>query len=147
MGRNFGKYIIFILFLIIVSCAPPPKNYDRGIRYKIVTEAKKYVGVPYKYGGITPKGFDCSGFAVYIYGKFGIKLPRTVRGMASQYSHIPKYKLRQADLVVFYKPWHVGIMIDSKRFIHASSKGIMISSLDESYYFSRFMYGLKVIKN
>ncbi|HZG59640.1 MAG TPA: C40 family peptidase [Anoxybacillus sp.] len=110
----------------------------------LVSFSKRYIGVPYKWGGTTPKGFDCSGFVTYVYKEFGVTLPRTAE---KQYQHgekIAKNELESGDLVFFatYKKTasHAGIYIGDNKFIHASSsKGVMISELDESYWKKRYL--------
>ncbi len=116
----------------------------------IIATAKKYIGVPYLWGGTTPKGFDCSGFVQYVYKAHGISLNRTC---VTQYKHgtyVSKSNLQPGDLVFFQNTYkagisHVGIYIGDGKFIHASSsKGITISNLSSSYYVSHY-YGARRI--
>lgn len=105
----------------------------------IVAFSKQYVGVPYKWGGTTPKGFDCSGFVTYVYREFGVSLPRTAEEQYQRGKKVSKEELAVGDLVFFatYKKTasHAGIYIGNDKFIHASSnKGVTISDLDESYW-------------
>lgn len=102
-----------------------------------------WLGVPYKYGGSTKKGVDCSGFIVNIYNDvYGIKLYRSSADMkAKNCKSIPDKKLRMGDLVFFAtsknkrRVNHVGLYLKNGRFIHASSsKGVIVSDMDERYY-------------
>ena len=114
----------------------------------IITTAKKYIGVPYVWGGTTPSGFDCSGFVQYVFKAHGISLNRTC---VTQYKHgtyVSKSNLKPGDLVFFQNTYksgisHVGIYVGNGQFIHASSsKGIVISNLSSSYYMSHY-YGAR----
>ncbi len=106
----------------------------------IITTAKKYLGVKYKYGGTTSKGIDCSGFTQNVFKKQGKKIPRTSNKQASCGVHISKKNLRVGDLVFFSDSrrsiGHVGIYIGKRKFIHASSgaRKVTISRLDKKYY-------------
>ena len=106
--------------------------------------AMQYLGVPYVYGGASSRGFDCSGFTMYVFGQLGYSLPHSA---TSQWESVGEYversDLQPGDLVLFCDPSrsngkacsHVGIYIGDNEFIHAStSYGVRISSLDESYY-------------
>lgn len=106
--------------------------------------AMGYLGVPYVYGGSSSRGFDCSGFTMYIYGLLGYSLPHSA---TSQWDTVGEYveraDLQPGDLVLFCDPSrsngkacsHVGIYIGNNEFIHASSsEGVRINSLSESYY-------------
>lgn len=107
---------------------------------EVVAVAKKYLGVPYVWGGTTPSGFDCSGLCLYSYRKIGINLPRTSREQFHAGAHIPPDRLdllEKGDLVFFGydgdpgKIHHVGIYVGGGDFIHAPAAGmdVMISSL------------------
>lgn len=134
---------------------PKPTTPDRGgsrnIGADIVNTAKKYLGVPYIFGGSSTSGFDCSGFTQFVYRQFGISIPRTSTAQASAGTQISRANLQPGDLVIFsdtYKsgPSHTGIYLGGNQFIHSSSsgKGVIISSLGTAYYNSRFSYGRRV---
>lgn len=126
----------------------PPKDEtptapDLGFSaQKLINEATKLLGIPYVWGGSTPSGFDCSGFIYYTFAKAGIDLPRTSsEGYYSRSYYVKAPQL--GDLVFFadtYKKGisHLGIYIGNNQFIHASSDGVQISSLDNSYWKSHF---------
>lgn len=117
---------------------------------EIIATAKKYIGVPYVWGGSTPSGFDCSGFVQYVFRAHGITLPRTSSEQYSVGSWVSKSKLQPGDLVFFNTSGkgvsHVGIYIGNHEFIHAStSKGVVISSLDNVYWAARYYGARKVL--
>jgi len=108
----------------------------------LVKEAKKYMNVPYVWGGNTPKGFDCSGFLKYVFEKStDITLPRTVAEIYKKGTKVSKPQV--GDLVFYetYKPGasHAGIYIGDNQFIHSSSSGVGISSMDNSYWKQRYL--------
>ncbi len=108
----------------------------------LVKEAKKYMNVPYVWGGSTPKGFDCSGFLKYVFEKStDITLPRTVAEIYKKGTKVAKPQV--GDLVFYetYKPGasHAGIYIGDNQFIHSSSSGVGISSMDNSYWKQRYL--------
>ena len=118
-----------------------------GLGSDIVTTAKKYLGTRYVYGGASSKGFDCSGFTMYIFDQYGYNLPHsaTSQWQSSLGTTVARADLQAGDLVFFCDPSrsggkacsHVGIYIGDGDFIHASSShsgGVRISSLYESYY-------------
>ncbi|EGO64775.1 C40 family peptidase [Acetonema longum] len=111
----------------------------------IVNTAQKYMGVPYVWGGSTPKGFDCSGFTQYVMKQHGITIPRTAAEQYNTGAKIKESNLQVGDLVFFttYKPGasHVGFYLGNRKFVHAGSgaKQVTISSLDENYYKSRYL--------
>ena len=117
------------------------------IREKMLMEVIKYLGTPYKYGGNTKEGIDCSAFAQTIYKDvFNISLERSARLQYNQGSVVSSgNQLKFGDLVFFntrkrVKPGHVGIYIGDNLFAHASSaKGVTISSIDYDYYSRTFM--------
>ena len=125
----------------------------------LVATAKQYLGTRYVYGGASSSGFDCSGFTMYVYNKYGVSLPHTATGQwqsgaGSKVSSISGLQL--GDLVFFCDPSrsngkacsHAGIYIGEGKFIHASSSrsgGVVISSLYDDYYNRYFVGGLHVL--
>ncbi len=116
-----------------------PKNKKQ----KIISTAKEFLGVKYKYGGETKKGIDCSGFVQNAFKKY-IKLPRTAKEMFSEGSKVKKDNLLAGDLVFFSdsnRPiGHVGIYIGDDMFIHASSgaKKVTITNINKVYYIEHY---------
>ncbi|MDQ0219976.1 endopeptidase [Peribacillus cavernae] len=110
---------------------------------KLITTAKKYVNVPYVWGGNTPKGFDCSGYLKYVFQESSnVSIPRTVSEIYKK--GVKVSSPQPGDLVFFetYKPGasHAGIYIGNNQFIHSSSsKGVSISSMNNSYWFPRYL--------
>ena len=115
-----------------------------SIRNNVITEAKKYLGVPYVWGGSTANGFDCSGFVQYVLKQCNITIPRTTEQQALVGKYISKKELQPGDLVFLQNTYrsgisHVGIYIGNDQMIHASSsKGVTISHLSTSYYLSHY---------
>lgn len=108
----------------------------------LIAEARKWIGTPYKYGGKNRSGTDCSGFVMQVYlMSEAIKLPRTTVDQREFCDNIKRKELRPGDLVFFSNKkskrsvTHVGLYMGDNRIIHAStSRGVIISDLDEAYY-------------
>jgi peptidoglycan DL-endopeptidase CwlO len=139
--------LVFVLSMTLV----PMMNASASTKgEEIVALAKKYAGTPYVFGGTSPSGFDCSGFLYYVYGKFGIQLPRTSAEQYQVGKGVSKSELLPGDLVLFentYKPGisHSGIYVGNNSFISAENSGIKVSSLSNSYWGPRFVKGKRVI--
>ncbi len=123
------------------------KEGIRGVSGKeIITTAAKYKGVPYKFGGTTPKAFDCSGYVQYVFAQHKAKLPRMADAQCLEGIFVLKKDLKEGDLVFFttYEPGasHVGIYAGKDKFWNASSHGVMLSSLKEKYWSERY-YGAR----
>ncbi|MBP9483459.1 MAG: C40 family peptidase [Negativicutes bacterium] len=111
----------------------------------VLNEAKRYMGVPYVWGGTTPKGFDCSGFIQYVWQRNGISIPRTADVQYLSGKKVSRWSLQPGDIVFFttYEKGasHNGIYMGNNQFIHASSsRGVMVSDLNEDYWKTRY-YG------
>lgn len=120
---------------------------------KVVYTAKSYIGVPYRFGGSSPKGFDCSGFTSYVYKRYGYKLPRRAKDQMKTGLYVPKKKLRPGDLVFFkvsyYGSYHVGIYTGGGKFIHAprSGKRVEVQRLDKGYYKKKYITARRILKS
>ncbi len=122
------------------SPAPSPPPAGPG-HPEVVPIALRYLGVPYRWGGASPSGFDCSGFTMYVYGKIGISLPHLVSWQYRYGRQVSRSQLAAGDLVFFNGLGHVGIYIGGGRFVHAPHTGdvVKISSIWESWYRSAWV--------
>ncbi len=144
----------------IVALAPEINNTYSLKRWRsedergmLVRVAKSFSGAPYRFGGDSVRGLDCSAFVKKIYDIFEVQLPRSAREQYCAGPRINRNDIATGDLVFFRTrkqftfPTHVGIYIGEGRFIHASSyckQGVRISSLGEDYYAKRFMGAVRV---
>ena len=124
------------------------------LRTDMVQYAKKYVGVPYRYAGKTPRGFDCSGFTSYVYQKFDIALSAGSKQQARQGKKIAIRAVEPGDLLFFGKGGkmtHVALVTRNTRagieVIHStSSKGIMVQNVSESSYWRpRMLFARRIL--
>ena len=107
----------------------------------LVETAKQYIGTPYVYGGMSPRGFDCSGFVKYIYSIYGVSLDRVANDQASNGIWVARENLQPGDIICFTsKPGgsyvnHVGIYVGNNQFIHSPRTGytVTIENLDGSF--------------
>ena len=112
----------------------------------IVATAKQYMGAPYVYGGMSPSGFDCSGFVNYVYKLCGYSMSRVASSIYNNNgTYVEKANLQLGDLVFFASNsssiGHVGIYIGNGQFIHSSSGAgcVVISDLSSSYYLKNYV--------
>ncbi|WP_096437545.1 peptidoglycan-binding protein [Alteribacter populi] len=108
----------------------------------LIADASNYIGVPYVWGGVSPSGFDCSGFIQYVFKQNGKNVPRTA---AQQYNFGKSVSTPKVGDVVFFEtytsgPSHNGIYIGNNQFIHSgSSTGVTIANLNTNYWNSRYL--------
>lgn len=127
---------------------------DPTVSDQIVIYAKSLIGTKYVYGGQSNQGFDCSGFTMYVFAKFGIALPHQADLQMKRGEEVlDRSDLIPGDLVFFKtegsaKVNHVGIFLGDGRFIHASSGygSVRISPLDSGYYYQCYVGGRRLIK-
>lgn len=93
---------------------------------RAVRLARTFVGTPYRWGGESPKGFDCSGLVQYVYGRLGVELPRVTFDQWHAGRHVPRSELRAGDLVFFDHRNHVGIYTSHGWFLHAPHRGARV---------------------
>ncbi|MGM0843653.1 MAG: LysM peptidoglycan-binding domain-containing protein [Bacillota bacterium] len=124
------------------STATPPSDGKAYNVDKLIQEAKSHIGTPYVWGGAKIGGFDCSGFMYHVYNQAGMKVNRLTSG---GYYNISYYvnKPEVGDIVFFENTYkkgisHLGIYLGGNQFIHAGDDGVMISSLDNSYWKKHF---------
>ncbi len=123
---------------------------------KLLKDAEKYLGAPYKFGGDTSSGFDCSGLALKVFEENDYRLPRRSADQAETGKQIDIRDVKPGDLLFFAtaggsRVSHVGIVHDIGRdgevkFIHSStSKGVIISSLNEKYWNKAYLHAQRVL--
>ncbi len=117
----------------------------------IISYAKTFLGVPYRYGGSTPSGFDCSGFINYIFGNFGFSLVRSSFGLADLGETIALSNIQPGDLLFFKGSninsstvGHVALVVEvapnTLKFIHSANDGVRIENFVTSkYYIQRYI--------
>lgn len=133
---------------------PAPNNrQELGI---VVNTAKSYVGTPYKYGGMSRNGMDCSGLVYTSYQAIEKQVPRTAALMAESGKSVNRNQLREGDLVFFNakdkgnKINHVGMVVSVSRdevlFVHSTtSRGVRIDSLQSGYWSPRFRKAVRIM--
>lgn len=123
---------------------------DKTCNLKLLDEVLDWWGTPYKYGGESKSGADCSGFVQMVFLKvYDKKLPRTTKQQYEFCRKVNKHNLKEGDLVFFETGnkgiSHVGIFLKDGRFAHASSsKGVIVNGLDEAYYDKTYRGGGRV---
>ncbi len=122
---------------------------ERNLFVRVV---KTFLGVPYRLGGSTLKGLDCSAFVKKIFEIFNVQLPRTAREQLRIGKKVGRGELEEGDIVFFKTRWannaHVGIYIGNNEFVHASyrSKEVRVDKLDTPYFDQRFINGMRIIE-
>jgi cell wall-associated NlpC family hydrolase len=116
-----------------------PAESSRG--QTVAALAKRHVGAPYRWGGSSPSGFDCSGFVRYVYAQVGVSLPHNAAQQYRLGTPVTRESLEPGDLVFFDRLRHNGIYVGEGRFIHARQTGLRVStaSLDNGWYASHWV--------
>ena len=157
---KYIKSVCFFFLVLLSSChvTKVPKTVPASVKnvsrtlgihvsnkdyFPLYLEISSWIGVPYKYGGITRKGVDCSGLVLNVYREvYGIVLGHSSEQIMQQdCQELSKQQLREGDLVFFAttknkkKINHVGIYLKDNLFVHSTtSRGVILSSLEEDYY-------------
>lgn len=144
-----------LLALLAAMFAPMTNKAEASVSWgQEVTEvAKRYMGVKYKAGGTTPKGFDASGFTQFIFDKSAadIKLPRTSKDQYKKGVAVKKNNIKEGDLVFFNTNGKdvsfVGIALSKDKFIAVTvNKGVSIQSMNTKYWKDRYVGARRVLK-
>jgi murein DD-endopeptidase len=139
------RALLVIALLALAGCASTPPTASSGSTKWHVADgaaghALKMVGKPYRYGGSSPAGFDCSGLVLYSYKQAGVALPHNTDQQRSASRSIKVSELRRGDLLFFNQQGkrygHVGIYAGDGKFVHAPSSGKSVRSdrLDNPYW-------------
>ncbi|MEJ5360674.1 MAG: C40 family peptidase [Spirochaetota bacterium] len=154
MSKKNYLAMLFVLMMTLSSCVPSQWQY-RNIplkRKQIINTATQYIGTPYRHGGTTPSGFDCSGYVFYVYNKNGIHIPRSTAQQYTKGQKIP-YKMAQPGDLLFFRInmntiSHVGIYVGDNTFIHAPSIGkyVRYDSINNPYWKKRFCGAVSYFK-
>lgn len=133
------------------QAAAPPKadsvyGHPANVGAAAAAVALDQVGTPYRYGGSSPSGFDCSGLVQYSYSRAGKRVPRTTKQLWASSPSVERHELRAGDLLFFNiegKMSHVGLYLGSRQFVHAPSSGrtVTVASLDAPFYRKAFLRG------
>lgn len=125
--------------------ARPAPGPDAPPAEKVVALAESYIGTPYRWGGSTPAGFDCSGLVQHVYGEVGLDLPRNSADQARTGRKADLRELEPGDLIFFRIDRnvisHVGIHVGGGEFVHApgTGKSVRLDSLESEWWRRRVM--------
>lgn len=173
--RKIFYFFLLIIMSLVLACNPSKKvhksvnsstassdsykTYSKifGVNFtgsedkKLLDELSIWIGVPYVYGGESKTGTDCSGMVQTVFETvYNVSLYRTAYDLAKNCDSVDKKNLKSGDLIFFKinstKISHVGIYLANNKFIHASSKGVMVSDLTETYY-TKYFYSCGRVKN
>ncbi len=127
-------------------------DIDLQDNHRLYVEAANWIGVPYRAGGDSKRGTDCSGLAHQLYKKvYRTRISRNTEDLKKESRKVAKRNLREGDLVFFTsnrsrrKVAHVGIYLKNGKFVHAStSNGVIVSNLNERYYTQHWISGGRI---
>jgi len=152
-GRIAICVIVVVASALLAGCAKvsvpiptAPRSPEATRGRTVVAVAKQYVGAPYRWGGSSPEGFDCSGLVRYVYAQVGVSLPHNAAQQYRLGTPVAREDLEPGDLVFFDHLRHNGIYVGDGRFIHARQTGrrVAIAGLDEPWYASHFVGGRRL---
>ncbi len=137
-----------VLWLILIAASgcghAPVDGAPTALGSHAADQALAMVGKPYKYGGNTPKGFDCSGLVQYSYGRVGVGLPHGTASLWQVSRPVSRNNMKRGDLVFFTQEGkrssHVALYVGGGRFVHSPSRGkyVYVTGFDDTYWQSHF---------
>ena len=120
------------------SIVAPPNTHGG-----VVGIAMRYLGVPYVWGGSSPRGFDCSGLVMYVFGQIGISLPHSTYALINVGVPVSRDQLQPGDLVFFNGLGHMGIYIGNNQMIHAPHSGDVVKISSLTGWYASTYYGAR----
>lgn len=144
--------LIVLFFLAGFSHCSFQSEPDKvwNLRGKVVELTISLIGFPYKYGGKDIQGFDCSGFVSYVYGCYGLAMPRTAKKQGKLKPRIGLNRARPGDLLVFKlrSGWHTGILVGRDSFVHSPSRGGRVRKESLNHFWaSRLKRVIRIIED
>ena len=150
LAHPWARLAIVVLLLasaLLSACSsvPPKEETASTTAIKAGNAAVSMLGKPYRYGGYSPKGFDCSSLVYYSYSRAGIQVPRSSEGQRKAARPVPSNHLRKGDLLFFdqdgKRSSHVAIYVGDGNFVHAPSSGkrVRIDRLHDDYWKKHFV--------
>jgi cell wall-associated NlpC family hydrolase len=133
-----------LILLALGGCSSAPKQAAPDVGASAARHALEMQGKPYRAGGSSPRGFDCSGLVQYSYARANMRLPRSTEDQWASSRAIPRKEIRPGDLLFFNEEGkrysHVAIYVGNSRFVHAPSSGKRVStaSLTDRYWSQSF---------
>jgi cell wall-associated NlpC family hydrolase len=126
-----------------IAAAPKPTVGERAAAIAV-----RAVGTPYRWGGSSPAGFDCSGLVYWVYGQLGIELPHSSYALYGQGRRVARSRMKAGDLLFFSGLGHVGIYIGRGRMVHAPHSGtrVQVVRLARSSYWARLAGVRRIVK-
>jgi len=151
--RLHALALLLALATLLQGCANMGSGEEKAARESVIETALGQVGRPYRYGGDTPEGFDCSGLVAYSYAEAGIQVPHSTASLRKAGSRIDLDEARPGDLL-FYRfdrspnALHVAIYLGHGKMVHAPAAGKQVSviHLDDSPWPERFLGAVRVIR-
>lgn len=144
MLLRFG-FALTLSLAALTGCSTTSRQADSDVvGERAAKQALAMQGKPYRYGGNTPSGFDCSGLVQYSYGRAGARLPRSTEALWDSSRSVSQRQTRPGDLLFFTQEGkrssHVGIYLGNDRFVHAPSSGkrVVTASLTDPYWRRHF---------
>jgi cell wall-associated NlpC family hydrolase len=154
-AMRFGPSLLLVVVLLLAfpaaGAAVPARSVSQAVpagaaqakreeRPAVVRVALRYLGLPYRWAGASPAGFDCSGFVMYVYRKVGVALPHSSWMLWGKGRYVSRKHLRPGDVVFFAGMSHVGIYIGHGRFVHSPHTGdvVKVSRLSGGRYRSTY---------
>ncbi|MCC2657817.1 MAG: NlpC/P60 family protein [Panacagrimonas sp.] len=145
--------LVLALSSLVGGCAGRYKPTPEGqaMRRGIVLDALGQIGRPYRYGGATPDGFDCSGLVQYVYGLQGLKLPRTAEDQHEQGNTIDLDDAEPGDLLFYRFGWfgidHVAIYLGDGQAVHAPASGrqVIVAPVAQRWWMDRYVDAVRII--
>ena len=133
-----------LVLLALGGCSSAPKQPEADAGARAARHALEMQGKPYRAGGSSPRGFDCSGLVQYSYARANMRLPRSTEGQWASSRTVPRKEIRPGDLLFFNEEGkrnsHVAMYVGNNRFVHAPSSGKQVStaSLADRYWSQSF---------